>query len=110
MKITRKKVINLIEVAHKLTRALVRFDNISQSSKNIGRLTFNTRENANACLSNLQLELSRLEAYVPIFIVFRKGVFRGIPTDLSMDKIKDTINGNAGMRVVDVFRLEKRAK
>ncbi|KAH0546477.1 hypothetical protein KQX54_010026 [Cotesia glomerata] len=87
----KTKSIKVIEIARKLANSNVRFDNNVESPKNTWCLTFNTRETANACLSNLNLGKNGLEAIVPAYLHFKKGVVRDTPVDVSLEESCNTL-------------------
>lgn len=105
----KSKPIKVIEIARKLANSNVRFDNIVESSKYIWRLTFNARETANACLSNLKLGKNGLEAFVPVHLRFKKRVIRDILVDVSLEEIQRCIQEeNPNIIISDIHRLRRK--
>ncbi|XP_057341817.1 uncharacterized protein LOC130678555 [Microplitis mediator] len=105
----KSKPISIIEIARKLSKILIRFDDITLSAKNTWRLMFNSRASANTCLTSPNLGKCGLEAFIPSFLRYKKGVIRDIPVDVGTDEIKNCLTSeNADVHIVDVFRLKKK--
>lgn len=87
---------------------------VNGSVKRIGRnrisLAFNNFKEANNFLNDSKLIQFHYKAFIPSFNVVRMGVIKGVPTDWSLDEVKNNINVPVGCGcVLRIRRLNYKA-
>lgn len=85
------KSISVIEASRLLLKANIRFNEIEYHAWNTWKISFNSYQEANSAIRNKFLEKLGLTLYIPKYKVFRKGVIKGIPCDISLDEILTTL-------------------
>lgn len=58
-----------------------------KNGKNRIKIQVPSRNQANKIIQSNELKLQKFKAYVPMFILFRQGIVRGVDTDLTEDEI-----------------------
>lgn len=103
--------LNILKVSRLLERLHIGHKLIENYTRNTWKLTFDNRLNANRCLSNSMLRKDGYISYIPGYIKSRRGVIRGIDSDIDLFDLKATIEAdNHGISVFKAFRLKKKNK
>lgn len=98
-----------ITVARNLAKKYnIRFDNMEKRGKNKWMLFFRSRDQANNTLSNPLLDDSPYQVEVPWYIVFRRFVISGIPTDISDEELLlELKEQNPDTQFTEIMRFRK---
>ena len=96
-----------------LARILVKLDFKHSTLTKLGRSQFiagfKNYKDANDLARDQRLNRQGLEAFIPRYKLVRKGVIRGIPRDVDVKEIVESINkDNRDMRATDAYRITTR--
>lgn len=101
------KASSLLEVSRRLVKAKIPYKSIIGHVKNVWKVIFDSRIQANAMTRNL-LSLG-FAAFIPSFKVLRKDVIKGVPEDATDDEIIRALKeDNPDLSINKVFRLRRK--
>ncbi|XP_032687538.1 uncharacterized protein LOC116851827 [Odontomachus brunneus] len=78
--------------------------------KNIWKLAFESRTDANNVVNNPYLKKKGMDAFIPRSMLYHKRVITGIPLDVTMEEITEINTINKNLKVSNAFRLKKKDK
>lgn len=102
-----KENINEISIGVLLKR--LNFKNITELKKinrNRIKLTLNNKNEANKILNNqTMLKLHQIKSFIPKSLIISTGIVRDVPTDLSLQELKDSCRVPNGIAVSNIERM-----
>lgn len=97
-----------LDVARILFVVGIKFQEISPISRVCWKIILSSGPEANKAIKNSSLRDRNMETFIPGFLTKRKGVIQGIPSDVSMKEIQESIEKENDINVMNAFRLKKR--
>lgn len=104
------KKLSILEISRKLNKANVKYENFTVVSKNQWKIQCSSRSDANNITSNKFLAEMKLEAYIPFYLLRRKGVIYDVPFDISMEELQGAINEENPVQVFNAHRMKRKDK
>lgn len=105
------KLISALKVAWLLHKYNIKFASLENYTWNTWKVIFTSFHEANSSLHNNFVKETGLSLYIPRFKLFRKGVIKDIPLDITLKELKTSlINKNKNFRVNNIFRLKRKDK
>jgi hypothetical protein len=75
-----------------MVKAKINFQSIREYARFILEVTFSERMKVNKVLGSPLIENEGLTAYIPRYMVIKKGVIKDIPEDMELDKLTQQLN------------------
>lgn len=98
------KAISILKVLRRLIKVNVKYNLIKSPLWNTWKLYFESYHDANMSLNNKYLKELSLTTFILRFIIYRKGVIKNIPLDISLEEIQKTvIEENPFLRINNVL-------
>ncbi|XP_019884483.2 uncharacterized protein LOC109610335 isoform X1 [Camponotus floridanus] len=105
----KKRSTSIIEAARLLSKANIKFEEIDHHAWNTWKISFKSFHDANSSIKNKYIAELGLSLYIPKYKLCRKGVIKGIPNDISLDKLQATLEkDNPLIKINFLFRLKRR--
>lgn len=101
-----------MEISRTLIKMGIKFSVIDRTGRYRWAITFPDKSAANNALNNPYIRKSRFTISVPWYLVFRKIVVKGIPTDISDDELWEELKESNPTMVFDregIYRLKTRS-
>lgn len=104
-----EKTRSLGSMARLLCKYTINFANIEKNRGNSFSVTFKNYKDANSLIGDSRLKNEKIEAFIPRFKLVRKATVRGIPCEVPIEEIIETINcENRDLNAFDAYRITKR--
>jgi len=81
---------------------------IRKNGRNRVIVEMRTLDSANRLISNEQLSVHKLKAFIPLHKVLRTGIIRDVPQDFTLEMLKESTS--SVVRILEIHRLNRRVK